>query len=346
VVYEIEMEADARHQLDAVEAVAWSIEEQAPSKPAKAKPFARSPGNLDGQKLAAAVGFGPYSLSHPVPLAAGELKAWADASLVRSRMSMIRGRLALAGRSDIKIADAVSLDGVGKRFTGKALVTGVCHRVDADGWRTDIQLGVSARSFAREEGISEAPAAGLLPAISGLHIGVVDKFEKDPDDQLRVKVNLPGIDAKTGVVWARLAAPDAGKNRGWFFRPEPGDEVVVGFFNNDPRQAVILGGLHGPKNVPPENFSEITQDNKTKVIVTKTGTIFGFIDDKKGSVFLETAGGARVLLDDSAKSLELTDQNGNELKMNKDGISIKTAKDLKIEATGNVEIKGAKVDIK
>ena len=346
VIYELEMEADAQQQLDAVQAVGWSVEKQEPSKPAEAKAYALAQGNLDGTKLAGAVGAASYLLSHPVPVATEELQAWADASLVRSRLSMIRGRLALPGRADIKIGDAVSIDGVGKRFNGKARVTGVCHRVDVEGWRTDIQLGLSARSFAREEGISDAPAAGLLPPVNGLQIGVVDKFEKDPDEQLRVKVNLPGIDAKTGVVWARLAAPDAGKNRGWFFRPEPGDEVVVGFFNNDPRQAVILGGLHGPKNTPPENFSELTQENKTKVLVTKTGTIFGFMDDKKGSVFIETAGGARVLLDDSAKSLELIDQNGNELKMDKDGIKIKTAKDLKIEATGNVEIKGAKVDIK
>jgi uncharacterized protein involved in type VI secretion and phage assembly len=159
-------------------------------------------------------------------------------------------------------------------------------------------------------------------------------------------VILPGIDEKTGAVWARLAAPDAGKNRGWFFRPETGDEVVVGFFNQDPRQPVILGGLFSPKNTPPENASEITKENTTKAIVTKTGSMIGFIDDKKGSIFIETAEGTRILLDDSAKSLELIDQNGNEFKMDDSGITIKTAKDFKLEATGNVEIKGAKVDIK
>jgi len=107
-----------------------------------------------------------------------------------------------------------------------------------------------------------------------------------------------------------------------------------------------LGSMYSPKNIPPENFSEISKDNKTKAIVTKTGSVIGFMDDKKGSVFIETAEGARVLLDDSAKSMELMDQNGNEITMDKNGITIKTAKDLKLEATGNVEIKGAKVDVK
>jgi len=265
---------------------------------------------------------------------------------MRSRLSMIRGRLSVPGIADIKLFDAIEIDGIGKLFNGKTLVTGICHRVDANGWLTDIQFGLSARAFSREEDIQEAPAAGLLPGISGLHIAIVDTFEKDPKKEFRVKVILPGVDDKNGSLWARLTAPDAGKNRGWFFRPEPGDEVVVGFFNDDPRQPVILGSLFSPKNTPPENASEISKKNTTKALVSKTGSTISFIDDKKGSIVIETAAGATVLLDDSAKKLQLLDQSGNELTMDKKGITLKTAKDFKLEATGKVEIKGSKVDLK
>src|SRR5262249_43799003 len=157
-----------------------------------------------------------------------------------------------------------------------------------------------------------------------LRVGVVDEFAEDPDKQLRVKVRLAGVDAKEKSVWARLAAPDAGKSRGWFFRPEAGDEVVVGFFADDPRQPVILGSLFGPKNTPPEAGGQPTKENAARVLVSRTGSMLGFIDDKKGSAFLETAGGARVLLDDSATSLVLRDQSGNEIAMTEDGIRIKT----------------------
>jgi Rhs element Vgr protein len=344
-IFDLELEADAADQLGEVKSSGWDIKQQKPTEPSAAKAFALKQGDLDGQKLAGTLGGAAYALSHPVPLAPEELQAWADARLMRSRMSLLRGRLSTAGVGDLKLLDAIEIDGIGKRFNGKTLVTGIAQRIDALGWRTDVQFGLSARSFAREEGISEPPAAGLLPAVGGLQIGVVDKFEADPDKEFRVKLLLPGIDAKTGVVWARLAAPDAGKNRGWFFRPETGDEVVVGFFNDDPRQAVILGGLYSSKNTPPENYTELAADNKAKAIVTKTGTTIGFIDDKKGSVFIETAGGARLLIDDSKKLVELIDQNGNELKMDDKGISLKSAKDLKFEGA-NVEIKGSKVDIK
>ena len=345
-IYDFEFELDAGSQYPQVQSSGWDVKERKLSPEAEAKAFALKQGNLDGAKLAKVMGFEPYHLSHPASLATEELQVWADGRLMRSRLSMIRGRLAAPGFAEIKLFDTIMIDGIGKRFNGTALVTGICHHIDINGWRTDIQFGLSARSFAREEAIQDVPAAGLLPGISGLHIGVVDKFEEDPDKQFRVKVILPGIDEKTGSVWARLAAPDAGKNRGFFFRPETGDEVVVGFFNDDPRLPVILGSLFSPKNTPPENASEITQENTTKAIVTKTGSMIGFVDDKKGSIFIETAEGARILLDDSAKSLELTDQNGNEFKMDDSGITFKTAKDLKFEATGKVEIKGAKVNVK
>jgi Rhs element Vgr protein len=345
-IYDFEFEADAGSQYAKVQASGWDPKKQAPTDPASAEAFALQQGNLDGAALAGAVGYGDIMLSHPAPLAPEELKAWADARMMRSRMSLLRGRLSTVGVPDIKLLDLVEIDGVGARFKGKALVTGVCHRVDPDGWRTDLQFGTAARAFGLEEDVSEAPAGALLPAIRGLHVGVVDKFEDDPAKELRVKVILPGIDATTGSVWARLASPDAGKNRGWFFRPEPGDEVVVGFFNDDPRQPVILGAMFSSKNTPPEDYATPTKENKTRVLASRTGSLLGFIDDKKGSVFVETAAGARILLDDSAKSVQVLDQNGNELKMDSNGIQLKTAKDFKLEATGNVEIKGAKVDLK
>ncbi len=345
-IHEFEFEADASSQCGNVAASGWDPKEQKPAQLASDDAFALKQGNLDGAALAGAMGFGDVQLSHQVPLAPDELKAWANARVMRSRMSLLRGRLSTRGFPGIGLLDLVELKNVGKRFEGKALVTGICHRVDANSWSTDLQFGAAAQAFAGEDDVSEAPAAALLPAIRGLHVGKVDTFKEDSEKELRVKVLLPGVDATTGSVWARLASPDAGKNRGWFFRPEQGDEVVVGFFNDDPRQAVILGSMFSSSNTPPQDLAAPTQANKKRVLVSKTGSRLGFIDDEKGSVFIETAGGAQILLDDSAKSVEVKDQNGNVLKMNSNGIQLKTAKDFKLEATGNVEIMGAKVDLK
>ena len=345
-IYDLEMQSDAAHQYQNLSASAWDLKNQKSLKPAKARNLKLSQGNLEGEKLAKLIGFDDTLISHPVPVVSEELQSWADARMARSRLSMIRGRMAIAGIPKVKLMDVIEVKGVGARFNGKTFVSGIRHRVSDQGWQTDLQFGLSPKWYCKNEDIQETAAAGLLPSISGLQIGIIDAFEEDPENEVRVKVTLPAIDEKTGQVWARLATPDAGMERGFFFRPEVGDEVVVGFFNNDPRQSVILGSMYGSKNTPPESFSSLTEDNINKGIVTKQGTTIGFVDDEKASVFIETPGANKLLLDDDGEAIVLSDQHGNTITMDANGIELKSAKDLKIDASGKVEIKGSKVDVK
>ena len=52
------------------------------------------------------------------------------------------------------------------------------------------------------------------------------------------------------------------------------------------------------------------------------------------------------VLDDDKELVSITDKHGNTITMDKDGIKLESGKDLKLTASGNVEIKGAKVDVK
>ena len=345
-IYDLEMQTDAQHQYASIEATAWDLKNQESLKSLKAKPLKLSQGNLEGEKLAKTLGFEDAVLTQPVPSEPDELQAWADARMARSRLSLIRGRICVAGLGTIKVLDVIDLLGVGRRFNGSTLVTGVQHRVDSQGWQTDLQFGLSPEWFCRKPDIPEPRAAGLLPPVSGLQIGVVDAFEEDPDGEFRLKVQLVALDVEQGAVWARLATPDAGLERGFFFRPEVGDEVVVGFFNDDPRQAVILGAMYGSRNTPPRGFVP-SDENINKGIVTQKGTTIAFVDDKKSSVSIQTAAENKLLLDDDGEAIVLSDQHGNAITMNADGITLKSAKDLILDASsGNVEIKGSKVDVK
>jgi Rhs element Vgr protein len=312
----------------------------------QAAAFELSQGNLNGEQIAQTIGFDTYTLKHPVPLDPAELQAWADARMVRSRMSLIRGRIAVAGLTDLKPLDVIEIKEIGERFNGKTLVTGIRHQVNESGWQTDVQFGFSPDWFCRQENIADVPAGGLLPAVTGLQVGIIDAFEEDPDGEYRVKVILPAIDEAEGAVWARLLTPDAGLERGFFFRPEAGDEVVVGFFNNDPRQPIILGALYGSVNTPPADFADLSEDNLHKGIVTKKGTRIGFVDADKASIFIETPEANKIVCDDDAQSIQISDQHGNMITMDANGIEIKSTGDVKIDAGGNVEITGQKVDVK
>ncbi len=344
-IYNFDIEVDANHQFARVESIAWDVETQGLTQASRAQDFKIKQGNLNAALMANATGGKLQTLSDAVPLLPNELQAWADGNLIRSRMSMIRGRISIPGLGGARCLDLIKVDGIGKRFNGTTLVTGVRHRVDVNGWQTDVQFGLSPEAFASKNEIIDRPAAGQLPGVNGLQIGVVTSYD-DPDKKSRVKVMIPGIDAKKGEVWARLASPDAGNGRGYFFRPEPGDEVVVGFFNDDPRQAVILGAMFSTKNKPPKDMEASSKNNLAKGIITRSGITLGFVDDEKPMVFIETPASNKIIFDDSGEIVQISDQHGNSITMNKDGIEIKSAKDLKIEASGNVEIKGAKVDVK
>jgi len=280
---------------------------------------------------------------HPAILASGELTAWAQSRLARSRLALLRGTAVIQGTAAVKPRDLVELAGVGDRFNGNAYVSGVTQTIDGSGWRTELRLGLPPEPFAQQPDISDLSAGGLVPSVQGLHVGVVGDFEKDPLGEHRVKVLLAVLDKKQGAVWARVAKPDAGKDRGQVFWPEVGDEVVVGFVNGDPRQAVMLGALHGSKNTPPTDAGPPTKDNKQRAIATKSGLVIAFDDDKK-VVTIKTPGGRSVVLDDDNKAITLADKK-NKIVMNSDGVTIKTDGDFKIDASGKVTIKGSAVDV-
>lgn len=360
-ILELELELDGSEQRGVVQSVAWSIAEQARGAISEAEPPKLGQGNVDPDKLVATLGFADTLLVHPVPTADTELQAWAEARMARSRLALINGRVLTGGRGDIKPFDIVELDGISDRFNGTALVGGVCQRLDRDGWTTELELGVSPEWFCDREHIAEAPAAGLLPPVSGLQIGVVDGFVADPDGEHRIKVKLPALGDDQGALWARLAVPDGGKARGHLFWPELDDEVVVGFFNDDPRQPVVLGSLYSSVNTPPEIIGPPNQDNFVKGIVTKSGIVLKF-DDELPAFTLETPAGNKLAIDDDAGSIVISDANGNTLTLDSAGIALKTDGDFKLTAAGsitletdgdlkataggNVAIEGSAVDVK
>ena len=340
-----EIDLDANHQFAAIEAVAWDPKEQKLTPVSKASEFSLKQGNLSASKVAKSLGGASQTLASPVELTPNELKAWADASMAKSRMSLIRGHLLVPGSGEINPADVINIAGIGARFNGDTLITGVHHRVDGQGWQSNIQFGLTAERFSTQANILDALAAGRLPAINGLQVGIVTDIQ-DPLNELRVAIQLPALGATADTVWARLGSIYAGKDHGAIFIPEVGDEVVVGFFNDDPTQPVVLGSLYSGKNTPPKTPDEIDSKNLDKVIISKTGLTLAFIDADKPKVFIETPNKNTIILDDDTESIKLSDQHGNTITMSKDGIEIKSAKDFKIDASGNVEIKGAKVDVK
>jgi Rhs element Vgr protein len=338
---EFEAEMDARTQWQQVSANSWNYaQQQLLQADASGSPFSEA-GNLQGTRLAQAVSPADLQLRHSGLVSQPELKAWTDAVLLKSRMAKIRGRAKVTGSPAVKTGDTIRLAGLGARFDGLVFVSGVRHEFVADIWHTHLQFGISPEWFHKDCDIIETPAAGLLPAIHGLQIGVVVQLESDPDGEHRILVKMPTLDNQAQGAWARVASLDAGSQRGYFFRPEIGDEVIVGFVNDDPRFAVVLGMLHSSAKPAPV---EAKDDNHIKGLVTRS-QMKTMYDDENKIMRMETPAGNFIEMNEKDKAITIQDQHGNMLKMEAGGITIKSAKDIIMEATGAFSLK-AGTDVK
>ena len=342
-ILELEAMMDSTYQYAGVSASGWNYANQELSEQDAVEPVLQEGGNISSSNLSGVLGLDTYKLFHSGSINDQELRGWASTQLLKSKLSKIKGRVKFLGFAEVKPGSLVELQGVGDRFNGIAFVSTVRHSISDGNWYTDINVGLTTKWFAQEDDVSGLPAAGLIPAISGLQIGIVTQLENDPDGEHRIQVRVPVIDAAADGIWARVACVDAGNERCSFFRPEVNDEVIVGFINDDPRHAVVLGMFNSSAlPVPTDVFPE-KDDNHIKGFVTRSKLKLTFDDDKK-IITLQTPAENKIIINDDEGSIVLQDQNNNKITMNSDGITVESTKDLILKAANNVSIKGVKIE--
>ncbi len=176
-------------------------------------------------------------------------------------------------------------------------------------------------------------AAGL-----GVHLAIVTNLD-DPAALSRVKVKLPAVadsPQQEGELWARVCTLFAGSNRGAFWMPDVGDEVLVAFVMGDARAPIVLGGLWNGASRAPEALDE---HNNLKVVRSRNGNRI-VLDDTAGAekVIVETPGGNRITLSDAAGDLvKVEDAAGNTATMGAGG--------MKVNSPAVVEVKAAQVKV-
>lgn len=346
-VHDLDAEIDARLQYKSVKGSVWNYTDQELLKDTEAEdPGVPDAGNLSADTLADVIGETEFRLFNSAKIEEPELQAWVNAAMMKHRLAKIRGKVTTDGTADVLPGQLIQLNGVGERFEGKLFVTGIRHEITEGNWLTTFQFGINPEWFVQTYNVQQPLSGAMLPAIQGLHIGIVTQLESDPDGEDRILVKIPVINNEEDGIWCRVATLDAGNKRGTFFRPEIQDEVIIGFINNDPRHAVVLGMLNSSAKPAPITAAD---DNHEKGYVSRSEMKMIFNDDKK-SFLLETPGGNKILITEDEKKIHLEDQNGNKITMNEDGIKIesikdiilKAAKDIKVDADSNIEIKATK----
>ncbi|HVF50660.1 MAG TPA: phage baseplate assembly protein V [Pyrinomonadaceae bacterium] len=195
--------------------------------------------------------------------------------------------------------------------------------------------------------------------INGVVVGVVTNTQ-DPEAMGRVKVKFPWLSDTDESTWARIAAPMAGKERGFYFLPEVDDEVLVAFEHGDLRFPYVLGALWNGKDAPPEKNDD--GKNNIRVIKSRSGHVVRLTDEdgaekieiidksKKNSIVFDTS--ANTITITSDKDIVLAAKQGK-ITLDAQDVEIKSSAATKLEAganmdvkaTGQMTVKGATVNI-
>lgn len=341
---DFDLESNATTQIKEAQVSTWKEDTQEVLKSAKASASTFKQLEKKGIKfedLNTITSPSVLDLFHGGSLVKAEIDGWSKAVIEKSAHSKVKGSFKIKGDNSISLGDVVELKGLGTKFSGNIVATGVRQQYTSAGWFTIVSFGMDASWHHENFNISSPPAAGLLPGVSGLQVGKVLAYADDPAGQHRVKIKLPMFKT-TEVFWARMLFEYAGTASGNFFWPEVNDEVLVGFLNDDPRNPVILGSMCSKANVPA--VVRPTSDVDIKAIITKKNLRIEF-DDIKKIITIKTPGANSITIDDQNKKMVLKDQNGNQIQMAADGITIDSAGELKLTAAKKITIASSGGDV-
>ena len=186
---------------------------------------------------------------------------------------------------------------------------------------------------------------------NGIVVGLVSNLE-DPDQLGRVKLTYPHLDDQESD-WARLVVPMAGPDRGTFFRPEVGDEVLVGFEHGDVRRPYVLGSLWSTVDRPPADDGNAA-DNNWRFIKSRSGHVIK-LNDEPGAETIEIIDQSeqhKIIIDTANQKIQIICDSGDveitaatKVKIDASEIELTSSGSMKLEAGGQMTIQGATVNI-
>lgn len=194
----------------------------------------------------------------------------------------------------------------------------------------------------------------------GMVVGIVTN-NQDPDEMHRVKVQFPWLDPGYESNWARVVSPMAGNNRGVYFLPEVGDEVVAAFQHGNIDHPYVLGSVWNGKDVAPESNRD--KENNMRSIRSRSGHLVRLNDTAGGEAIeiVDKTGKNKIVIKTSDNSvtveargditihsvtgkLSLSAANGIEMTSNA-GVEIKATTSMDLKAGAQMNVKGAMINL-
>jgi phage protein D/phage baseplate assembly protein gpV len=269
-------------------------------------------------------------LKQPVtnPFDAAQL---AESLLADLLEGMYEGSGSCVGIPDLVAGRYLTIQGIGRRFSGTYRARKVTHRLSGGGFTTD--FSITQRSHSSLMGmlrkhLTEEPSPNEAQRFYGVVLGEVldnKELQADPPEVPigRVRLKLPGVSGNLPGPWAPCLAPMAGSDMGFYALPEIGDQVLVAFDQGDVSRPYVLGSLWTTQKKPPATNLDGT--NSRRVIKSRAGHTITFDDTSDG--------GKLTIADKSGSTITLNATDGS--------VTISAHGSLTIKAGGNISIQAA-----
>jgi uncharacterized protein involved in type VI secretion and phage assembly len=193
----------------------------------------------------------------------------------------------------------------------------------------------------------------------GVAIGIVSNIN-DPLNLGRVKVVLPWMGDQVETDWARLVTPMAGPDRGFYFRPDVHDEVLVAFDHGNPEMPYVLGALWSGTDNPPVSDPDAT--NNVRMIKSRAGSVLKFSDvqDDTRIEIADSSGNNMIVIRASENSITITADadvtitagqgkltlSGSSVEITaKTSMTVDASDSLGVKTNGELSLKGSTVNI-
>lgn len=238
------------------------------------------------------------------------------------------GTVTATGSSELvslNVGDTLSLKGQalsgssGAETLGSYDIIAVAHRFDHDGHYTNDFRAVPS-------GTEHPPQSDPLgtPFAPDQRGRVTDNA--DPQGMGRVKVQFEWQrEISQHTPWIKLSTPYGGAGKGFYFVPEKGEEVLVGFEGGNPEKPFVIGAAYSAG----ERSGFADADNNIKAIRTRSGHLIELNDT------------------DSGESITITDKKSNIITIDtaNDNIMISSNNDISVSAAENMMLSSKNMQI-
>lgn len=185
-------------------------------------------------------------------------------------------------------------------------------------------------AFANQLQGAESEASKMYDPV----IGVVTD-NKDPSKLGRIKLKIPILSEQDSTFWCPVVMLGAGKNRGWFFIPEPNDEVLVMFEHGDRNRPIVIGAMWNGKDKPADKNAG---GNPRRVIKSRQGSKITFDDEKEQLIIEDGVQKGRITFDAKANKITIEALDGDVCFQTPADDMIIVAKSIELTASQNLEI--------